>query len=269
MEAQGRANKMRGIKEHSRQDRLRVIAKLTPIIRERFGENLVALAAQASFARGEDSAYSDLELIAFVRRMPDGKRWGGLGRIRDGMLVELVWTTGEIYIEDVRRVTGNWYAAGSAVLLPLVNEEFVRGLNDYKVENLAGKCLERAAAQWHEVQEAAAKVLNAVVANDREALPLLASDMLRHMLIVLSFLNQTPYVTFARFVSQAKTFAVKPEGFGRLLDQVTRADYRDLQPLRAAVTDVFTQFENLFEARGVALYDDGTDWDEDGLAEIG
>jgi hypothetical protein len=260
---------MRGIRKHSRQDRLRVIAEVTPVIRERFGENLVALAAQASFARGEDSDYSDLELIAFVRRMPAGKRWGGLGRIRDGMLVELVWTTGEIYLEDVRGVTGNWYAAGSDVLLPIINEEFIKGLNDYRVENLAGECLKRAAAHWHEVQEATAKVLNAVVAHHREGLPLLAFDMLRHMLIVLSFLNQTPYVTFARFVTQAKAFGIQPEGFGRLLNLVARADYRDLQLLRATVSEVFTQFETLFEARGVVLYDDGTDWGDDRLPEVG
>jgi hypothetical protein len=252
---------MRGLKKHSHDDRRRVIEEIVPLIRKKFGENLVALAATASYARNEDSDYSDLELTAFVETMPEGQRWGGVGKIRDGLLVELVWTTGEIYLEDTREVTRDWYLAGSDALLPIINDEFIGELNNYKVENLRQKCLGRAAKNWHEVQEATAKVLNATSAGDREGIPLLVFDMLRHMLIVLSFLNQTPYVTFARFISQARGFEVKPANFDLLTDTVIGGTYQDLRALEGEVVNVFSQFEAIFEQLGVELYDSDIDPD--------
>jgi hypothetical protein len=236
-----------------------VIEELLPLIRKKFGDNLVALAATASYARDEDFDYSDLELTAFVKTMPEGQRWGGVGKIRDGLLVELIWTTGEIYLADTREVTGNWYLAGSDVLRPVINDDFINELNNYRVENLKQKCLTQAAKHWHEVQEATAKVLNAVSARNREGIPLLLFDMLRHMLIELSFLNQSPYVTFARFISQSRTFAVKPESFDALADLVVEGSYQDLQTLEAHVVSVFSQFERIFEESGVELYDGDVD----------
>ena len=254
---------MKGLKKHSHRDRQRVVEEMLPLIQKRFGENLIAVAAQASYARDEDVDYSDLELIAFVRKMPEGKRWEGMGRIRDGLLVELVWTTREAYLEDVREVTANWYIAGSDTLLPVINDQFIEELNNYKVSDLEHKCLARATKHWHEVQESTAKVLNAIVTNNREAVPLLVFDMLRHMLIVLSFVNQSPYITFARFISQARTFEVKPAGFEELIDIVVRGVYEDLQVLEEAVVNVFSQFETIFEERDIDLYDDNVDPNRD------
>ena len=232
---------------------------MIPLIRKKFGDELVAVAACASFARGEDADYSDLEMVAFVKSMPEGRWWDGVGKIRDGMLVELVWMTAEGYLRNVKEVTGDWYIAGSDTLLPIINEEFIRELNGYRVANLREKCLKRAALHWHEVQEATAKVLNAILADNRDGLPLLAFDMLRHMLIVLSFLNQTPYVTFARFVSQARSFQVKPADFEKLNDALAHGVTRDLPSLQTTVTNVFTQFEKIFEELGVELYDEDVD----------
>jgi len=250
---------VKGLKRYSHDDRQRVIEEMIPLIRKKFGDELVALAACASFARSEDTDYSDLEMVAFVKSMPEGRWWDGVGKIRDGMLVELVWTTREGYLQNVREVTGDWYIAGSDTLLPIINEEFIGELNGYRVADLREKCLKRAALHWHEVQEATAKVLNAILADNREGLPLLAFDMLRHMLIVLSFLNQTPYVTFSRFVSQAKSFDLKPADFETLNDALAQGVSRDLPSLQAAVTNVFTQFEKIFEELGVELYDDDVD----------
>lgn len=246
---------MRGLKKHSHEDRRRVIEEFVPLVRKKFGENLVALAATASYARQEDSDYSDLELTAFVKTMPEGQRWGGVGKIRDGLLVELIWTTKEIYLADTREVTGQWYLAGSDTLLPIVNKDFINELNRHTVENLREKCLTQAAKHWHEVQEATAKVLNAALAGNRDGVPLLLGDMLRHMLIVSSFLNQTPYVTFARFITQARHFKIKPAGLDVLFDTVVQGTYQDLWALEKNVVNVFSQFESIFAELGIELYD--------------
>ena len=74
---------MKGLKKHSHRDREKIIEEIIPLIKNKFGSNLIALAAQASYARGEDCPYSDLELIAFLKEMPGGsKEIGAMGRIR-------------------------------------------------------------------------------------------------------------------------------------------------------------------------------------------
>lgn len=157
---------MKGLKKHTHQDRQRVIEEILPRIREKFGDNLIALAAQGSFARGEDSDYSDLELIAFVKKMPEGRR--GVGKIRDGLLVELVWTTLEKYVAETLEVTEEWYLSASDVLLPIINAEFISDLCEYRTGNLKEKCLAEAARHWHEVQESTSKVLNAIKVENRD-----------------------------------------------------------------------------------------------------
>lgn len=251
---------MRGLQKHSHEDRKRIIEELIPQIQKKFGDNLIALAATSSYARNEDFDYSDLELTAFVKTMPDGVRWDGIGKIISGLLIELVWMTKETYLAGVKDVSKDWYLAGSDRLFPLINKEFIDELINYQTENLQEKCLAQAARQWHEVQESTAKVLNAISAGNREGLPLLFFDMLRNMLISLSFLNQTPYVTFARFVTQAKNFEIKPADFEQLIAVAVDGNYQDLQFLQATVIAVFTQFEGIFDDFNINLYDTGFDF---------
>jgi predicted nucleotidyltransferase len=248
---------MKGLKRYTHQDRQQIIKEILPQIREKFGDNLIALAAQGSFARGDDSDYSDLELIAFVKKMPEGRH--GIGKIRDGLLIELVWMTRDDYIAETLEVTDMWYLAASDVLLAIINAEFINELSEYRTENLKEKCLAEAVRHWNEVQEAASKVLNAIKAENRDGLPLLLFDMTRHFLISLSLLNQTPYTTFARFVSEARDFAIKPAELDNLLDLIAQGAYQDLPELEKLVVSVFSQFEEIFEDVGLELYDEKID----------
>lgn len=251
---------MKGLKKYSHEDRGKIIQEMIPLIRQKFGDNLVALASQGSYARGEDFDYSDLELIAFLKEMPKGKSMAGMGKIRNGILVELIWTTKEAYIADVKEVTEDWHIAGSDKLLPIINSKFVEELNNYKVQNLREKCLKQAVKHWHEVQESTAKVLNAISQKNQDGLPLLVFDMLRHMLISLSFLNQKPYVTFSRFISEARTFNLKPNSFNKLAGVVVEGKYQQAtNRFRELIEKTFSEFENIFDALELQLYDDNVD----------
>jgi hypothetical protein len=245
---------MKGLKKRSHQDREKVIRELVPLLEKKFGDNLIALAADASYARGEDFDYSDLELFAFLKEMPEGKTLEGMSRIRDGMLVELVWTTREWYLAKVKEVTEEWYIAGSDTLLPVINGEFVAELNRYKVDSLKEKCLKEAVRFWPKVQESTAKVLNAVIQENRDGLPMLLFYLLEHMLAELSFLNQTPYVTMSKFIAQVRSFPVKPPRFDELLDLVVSGGYTDLPLLKELAEDVFEGFEAIFDKLGCELY---------------
>jgi hypothetical protein len=250
---------LKGLKKHTHEERQEVIDRLVPLIRKKFGDNLLALASQASFARGEDFGYSDLELIAFLKEMPEGKKWGGMGRIVDGLMVELVWITRDHYLEETKDVGKFWFLSGSDTLAPIINGEMVAELNSFRPTDLREKCLKRAVDRWYEVHEATAKVLNAIDSENREGLPLLLSDMLLHVLVVLSFLNQTPYVTFARFIEQARMFKTKPEGMDELLDLLVFGKHGDLVRLRNLTARVFGEFEEILEREGCRLYDESVD----------
>ena len=50
---------MKGIRRYSHTDRQQVVEEMIPLIQKKFGENLLALAASASYAREEEAGYSE------------------------------------------------------------------------------------------------------------------------------------------------------------------------------------------------------------------
>ena len=250
---------MRGIKKHTHSDREKVIREMVPFIKKKFGDNLIALAASGSYARNEDFAYSDLELTAFVKKMPRNKPMGGLAKIRDGMLVEMLWMTRETYLKNTLEPNENWHMSGSDTLLPILNKKFIEDLGKYRVENLKRKCLDLAVGHFSEVQESVTKVLNAILQKNRDGIPLLALEMMMQILRVLSFINQTPLVTFATFMSQAREFAIKPASFDKLTRIMVKGEYTRLAEFRDTVIAVYSEFEDIFEQLNLELYDDNVD----------
>ena len=250
---------MKGIKRHTHADRERILRDMIPLIREKFADNLVALAVCCSFARNEDTDYSDLELVAFVKTMPEGKPQGGLAKIFDGLLIELMWMTKETYLRTTRDVNEFWHYSGSDRLIPLINEAFIAELNAYRPPEVKQKCLDQAVGCFTELQEAVSKVLNAVSQGNREGMPVVFCDMMTQILKMLSFLNQEPYVTASRMIAQARTFHTRPESVGRLFDIAVNGTYHDLPPLGKITVAVFEEFEAIFEHLGLPLYDDNID----------
>ena len=230
---------------------------MIPLVKKKFGKNLVALAAQGSFARGEDHKYSDLELIAFLRKVPGNKKFGAMAKIRDGLYVELVWTTKKEYIKEVKEPGEFWFIAGSDYLLPIINEKYAETLNNFKTKNLKKKCLDAAADQFYEVAESTTKVLNAIDKKNKKALPLLLFDMFLHMLKNLAYLNQSPYTTFAKFIQQSEDFKIKPVGFDKLIHVITNGNFKNPKNIEKIIIQIINEFENIYEKLGYDhSYDD-------------
>ncbi len=59
-----------GLRPHTHEERMVVARALVPRLRDRFGDGLRAVALSGSVARGDDRAFSDLELVVFcaIRR---------------------------------------------------------------------------------------------------------------------------------------------------------------------------------------------------------
>ena len=66
---------MNGIKKHSHQDRSEFIDQLIFLLQRRFKDNFVAMAAEGSYARGEDKDFSDLEITVFLKKIPKNSDW--------------------------------------------------------------------------------------------------------------------------------------------------------------------------------------------------
>jgi len=253
---------MKGIKKHTHQERAQIIQDMVPLIRKKFGDNLIALAVCCSFARNEDADYSDLELTAFVKRMPEGKPQDGLAKIYDGMLIELIWMTRETYLKSTLDVNEYWHYSGSDRLLPIINSEFIGELGAYRPPGLKNKCLDEAVGCFADYQEAVTKVLNAINQENREGIPVVFSDMISQTLRLLSFLNQEPYVTASRMFLQARGFSTKPKSLGKLLDMAVDGGYQDYAGLRKITVAVFEEFEAIFESLDLELYDKDVDPDK-------
>lgn len=246
---------MLGIKPHTHEQRTQILNQLVPIIQKKFGENFVALAGDGSYARGEDTDYSDLEIIVFLKEIPDSVDWSE-HKIFDGLLVVIVPETKDSIIKKYLDVTEYWYASGAGKLLPIINKEFVDEINNFSPDDVAEKCLRQIQKRWPEYQEITAKVLNNIKQEDREAFAITFPTMMKELLVTLSYLNTTPYITLGKYITQAKQFHLNPKGFDELIDVQVNGDYQDLENIGKMISKVFTNLEKIILNKGVQLYVD-------------
>ncbi len=244
---------MKGIKPHTHEERGKIVEKLVPLIKKRFGSNFVALATEGSYARKEDRDYSDLELIVFLKKIPKGVDWS-IRKIVDGLLVVIVPDTKNSFIKKYIEVSDVWYASAGSRLLPIVNNKFIEEINNFKPDNLGKKCWDHAVKRWNQYQEITAKVLNGIKQENKELVTLAFSQMVKELLVILSFINTTPYKTLGTYISQANGFPLKPRGFMKLIDIFIDGKYQDLPLLADVIDKAFSDMERIFEQRGVKLY---------------
>lgn len=252
---------LRGLQPHTHAQRQAVIEQLLPLWQEKFGENLLAVAACASYARGTDVSYSDLEMDVFLKEgLPEGEDHY-MQRIVEGLLVEVIYLTPQDYIRSVTEPGRDWFVAASDLLVgvyqPGFVEELVRQVK--AVQYPAVAYLHQATAYRYELQEAFGKVLNAVEQNNVEGISLLLGDAVLFLLRTLAMLNQQPFTTFGRFIAEARLLPVKPERMDDLLDLLVQGSYQNLPYVREVCLAVFASLEQIFEERGITLFDDPLD----------
>lgn len=250
----------KGLKPHTHVERAALIEQLIPLWQQKFGKNLLGIAASASYARREDQAYSDLELDVFVKELPDGEE-AYFQRVVDGMLIEAVYYTPQEFLSQHAGVAPHWHLSASDRLIPVYNAPFIEKIVQWAQ---AGQSSEldfwgAAARQRYELQEAFGKALNAVEQGNVEGVSLLVMDATLQLLRVLALVNCRPFVTFARYIAQARQFAIKPERFDDLLDILVQGTYPDLPRLGEVMRAVFAGVEALFAAQGFDLYADSLD----------
>ena len=244
-----------GLRPHTRDDRRRLIDELIELHRRHLADDLLGLATQGSYARGGDSAYSDIELVAFLRTVPGTANWADCVQIWQGMLVDIIWTTPAEYIARVKEITPQWHLAGSDHLGALINPSLIAEVNAHEPANRAVRCIEQAQRQWPVVQEAAGKVLNALSRGDVASVGRLLFALLDAVLAVLAFLNERPYASPSTALVEAQALPKRPRGFEAVVALATDGAYADVSRTRQAVVDMFTGLEELFRDEGIALYE--------------
>lgn len=249
-----------GLKPHTHAERAAIIEKLVPLWRQKFGENLLGIAACASYARNEDCAYSDLELELFLKELPADEETCYL-RVVDGLLIEVIYHTPQDFLLERTGIASHWYISASDRLVPVYNALFIDKLmQQVQAVQHSNEALVRVAAEErYELQETFAKVLNAVEQNNREGVSLLVMDAAMRVLQILALINRQPFVTFASYIAQARRFLVKPERLDDLLDILVQGGYGDLPRLREVMLAIFTGMVRIFAERGLRLYDDAFD----------
>lgn len=244
-----------GLRKYTHTQRAKIITKtIVPRIRKQLGRNLIAIAADGSYARNEDTDFSDVELIIFVKNKKNLPM--GFGRIINGILVEGLYVTEQEYYKRTVEPNEHWYISGSDVLKPITNPSFVKRVQRYTVENLSEKCFKQAREVLCEIQESFGKLFNTIRKKNRENFFPVLADAVINTLKLMAFINETPYKTISSFITQARQFQIKPKGFDEFIQIVVDGSYTDLKTLEQSATVLFTGIEDYFRKKmGENIYD--------------
>lgn len=252
---------MKGIKKHSREERLAIVDQLVQYWKIKFGDNLLGVAVSASVARGEDQAFSDLELDVFLREKPTNREDHYLQRVVNGMLIEALYHTPDEFIEDRSSISHHWYLSASDQWFVVYNQPFFEDFSK-KLQAIHHQLADFWAAATrgrYEFQESFCKVLNAVETDNQEGISLLLMDAVLNVLKILAMINQQPFTTFSRFITEARQFKIRPERLDDMLDLLVFGNYRELQIVKEVCLAVFQSIEEIFNQNGIELFADELD----------
>ncbi len=244
---------MKGIKKYTHKERAEVLHEMAPLIKQRFGKNLLAIAARGSFARNTDQPYSDLELFAFLKEMPRGQKklpYAKMHKMRDGLSVELILITEKTYIHEVKEVNGSWFGQGSEKLLAVYNKPFIDKLSKYKAKDLRNKTLNEAFALWPSIFFSSSMVLDIAEKKDHEKIAIALHGMFENMLNFLAFINQIPYTSGSKKILESKKFKIKPKDFSKLTTLIVNGNFRKYSEIRKLVLSVTQDIKKYLEKAG-------------------
>ena len=225
------------------------------MLRQELGDNLIAIAADGSYARDEDTGYSDLELMIFVKDSKNLPR--GFSKIYDGMLIEGLFITEHEYHKTVHEPNKDWYIAGSDTLLPVLNRSFVVRLQKYRTTKLAQKCDNMARETLYELQESFGKLFNAIDTDNRENIFPIFSDAVMVFLKILAYINRKPYTSLNSFMSEVRKFKRKPKGLDEFLLLIIEGDYNNIKRIEKCAKNLYTGIEVYLKSRfDTNMYDD-------------
>ena len=231
-----------------------ITTMIVPRIKIALGKNLIAIAADGSYARNEDTDFSDIELIIFVKNkknLPVGFR-----RVINGILIEGLYLTEQEYYRCTLEPNEYWYISGSDTLEAITNRKFIKKVQRYSVDNLSTKCFNHAKEVLYEIQESFGKLLNAVRKKNKENLFPVLADAVINLLKLMALINKTPYKTLSSFITQAKHFPIKPKGFDEFIQVIIDGSYTDLDRLERSTIILFAGIEEYFQGNmGKNIYD--------------
>lgn len=243
-----------GLKKHTHADRTHLIDRIVPILTRELGDNLIAIAADGSYARNEDADYSDLELMIFVTTTKDLPF--GFSRIVDGMLIEGIYTTEAAYYRTVIEPNPDWYISGSDTLHAITNPCYIEKIKRHRIVNLTKKCHACVYDMLPEMQESFAKLFMAIDQQNTENIFAILFYALHCVLKFMAFINETPYRTLGSFITQARSFKNKPRGFDDFLNVIVDRTYRDLPLLKQKAGVLFSGIEAyLARMKNTPIYD--------------
>lgn len=231
---------------------------MVPLIKKKFGKNLLAIAARGSFARKTDASFSDLELFAFLKEMPRGQKkipYGKMQVLKDGLSIEMLWITPAVYIQEVREVTASWYGVGSEKLLPVYGKSVVEKIAKHKPTNKKQKCLDEAHNLWPAIYFTGETALACAQKKDHEKIALAVYHFYMNIFPFLAFINSTPYTTGSRKILEAKKFKKKLKGFSALTRIIVNGQFRKYKDIQTHVEGIMDDAKKYLREAGYDVPD--------------
>jgi len=248
----GVATLARGPCALTRRQRLDVAREVAEALCDRYGDHIDLVALFGSTARGDDAAYSDIELLCVVSgQHHEFKR-------------HLIWHGSKIEIELCRKRNAYLQAGIVTEWWPLTHEKFRSLRRIYGDRGLCARLRNlpttapieacRAVAKRiiiSRVYEGIGKVRNAVKSRRYSSLPLLTFKIAESVALMLALYYRKPYSNTVRMFSESLSFGDYPAGYGAICEVIMLGPWRNVHTLAPMLEELWSGVVQWATAKGL------------------
>lgn len=241
--------------DHSR--RLELAREIAERFQSHYGEQVLALGAYGSLARGTDGPYSDIELLCVLRGedIEQNHEWSA-----GAWKAEVNVRSRDVALREAAELEVDW---------PITHGAFTHVLPLYDPKDIFPQL--RAAALAHsddefrrvmrdvivgEVYERIGKVLNARAENNAACLPTLAVDLAKMGACLIGLDGRHLYTTSTQLFSESLALPCAPAGYAELCRLVVSGELADAARNVDVIEAFWAGVEQWAQERGLVIVHD-------------
>jgi|GEM_PF-3342595 len=237
-----------------RQERLKIAEEVAEDILKKYDGIVLAIGVCGSVARGEDTTYSDLDMLAIVRRK--GKEIYDRFFIYKGLPVLVEFWTPEEAKKCIRNMWFKWPIEVGTFLhvLPLFDPEGVfEGLKKERESLKEEDFKEGATNALEHVYESFLSVKNAFINKRKEIVLLQARVLAQNVASFLALVNHTHFESGKRVFD--KEFKERPKDYDELIKVVAGLVSLDHEEVYQASEKLFEVIVSFAKRKGISIDD--------------
>ncbi len=238
------------------EDRLKLANEIAGRFHEHFGENVLAIGAYGSLARGTDTAYSDIEMYCVIKgeEINTSYEWSA-GKWKAEVDVQ----SADILLKWATELDETWSLThGSCIqILPLYDPGDFFGqlkdrLFDHKDEEFESVIK---AMIVGELYEFIGKIRNTIASGNTSSLPIQIGNITKYGAFMIGLANRSLYTSSSNFLPESIVLADRPNGYDALCELVMRGELNDFPSIVRAADLFWEGIEAWAKTRGLKIHE--------------